>query len=82
MDSEGASSVLASVAYRLATNPDFSAELQQEGGFEALTHAFPALSVEEYEALQALVTHRHRLSLHGVPWKATSTSVEGRWWVA
>lgn len=56
--SSGASSVFASVAYQLATNPDLAEDLRQAGRIDQLVEEFPALSIEEREALDTIVRQR------------------------
>ena len=76
----GATSVFASVAYLLATNPDLVEVLQQADGIEQLVDEFPILSLEEREALDAIV--RQRPTHQRADWHATTSPVSGPWWIS
>jgi len=75
----GASSAFASVAYRLATDPDFAADLRQAGGIERFVDEFPALTVAEREALNTVV--RQQPTFQRADWNAASSPVDGDWWI-
>lgn len=76
----GTLSVFASVAYRLATNPDLAGRLRQADGIEQFVDEFPTLSVEEREALDTVA--RRQPTLQRAGWNAAASPVDGVWWIS